>query len=1287
MPGPALACECTPHAAATFLSRALDDMLLTRACTAALRCCRPCLTLPQRSAHTATTRQLRGGLLYTHVATDTPASPHFSLSFRTRPCDARGGFHALEHLVLCGSRRYPLADPFAVLDKTALLLHLNASTAPDHTSFYVTGMLQPDVLAVARVLLDLAFAPLLRPADFAREVVAAVGGSDGSSDSRGSSSGFSGVVYNEMLGHFSSPAAVHDAALCAAVFGPSSPYGQSSGGHPAAIPGLTHQDLVAMHRGAYAPGNGLVVTAGELDPSAVVPLLEEAVEAWEAARAKEAAERGGGGGGGGGGRRAKRNGGSGSSGSVTAAAPASPASAPLSLSTPLYPPPTPAELAAWGAEGLPAVALPPETASASPSTPSSSSESTVYSLVWRLPAPFDADTQALYRLASHCALAGTEAPLYSGVIAPGIAAAVGGSTGYDGSTVPPTLTLAVNGFNPQAARTVRAAVKAAAAPPPPPLASILFSPDRAAGWLHQHELALATPSPGLGAGLASAIAGAWAQEGWADPAAVVLDAPGVLARLRARLGLAVGSDGQPLPSSDDGATCVAVLSAAWAEMTASPPVELLGLPSVAAAARGTSAGEAPPSAAATAAQDEKAATTAADTTTTTSKDLNNNERPATSGDQQQGTTAAAASARLVASAAASEARLARMLPATDIAAVDAPLEAAARVGAGARILTFRSAAHPAAAPVPVQVTADPGCGETVHVRLIFRAGMPSRSAFEGLLEGVDPATAARLLSHPTLASEALLGRHAPDLAARANPALLPWLRALGGFAGFGSASTPSHAWEAKTGRYMSRIVGSHTLAAPSQLRLPGGGSLSALAAADPVLASFFSSFSVSSPDPHTGAAYLATPGIHDLVVEASWLAPNTRSATGALGEALADSAVGAGRLATRDRELFASALRGAATEARSSLVDSAESYARLASAALLSPICLLNHGLSGLPSVERAGAWRDADARSAGAAGEALDAAAAAMATAANATFRLGSLPTALSGSRLPLLEALLAGAEQPGCLFPGSAVSMAPERELGVLLACSVLPVAVAVNTAPRHAEAVVSALQESVLAALPGPTSPLPLAPSSPLLPSAPFSTGAAPVGGPPGALHLLALPLQVSSTALAATPSSSSSCAPVGWGTPAHAHLTLALAIASSGWLHYTVRQAGGAYDVSASLSSSDAAVFASSEDPSPAATLTHFRSAVAWVARGSFTALALRGAKLQQLAELDAPLPPTERGFGSFYHGIDSGTRVGYRRAVLDATAGEVAEAARVLLLPALGDAAAHAACVAGPRGAA
>src|SRR5690606_30039589 len=84
---------------------------------------------------------------------------------------------------------------------------------------------------------------------------------------------FKGVVFNEMKGAYSSPAAVLGKASQLSLY-PDTTYGVNSGGDPKAIPDLTYEDFKAFHARYYHPSNARIVFYGDDDPAARLEILE-----------------------------------------------------------------------------------------------------------------------------------------------------------------------------------------------------------------------------------------------------------------------------------------------------------------------------------------------------------------------------------------------------------------------------------------------------------------------------------------------------------------------------------------------------------------------------------------------------------------------------------------------------------------------------------------------------------------------------------------------------------------------------------------------------------------------------------------------------------------------------------------------------------------------------------------------------------------------------------------------------------------------------------------------------
>ena len=128
----------------------------------------------------------------------------FNIAFRTPPADSTGVAHILEHSVLCGSREFPLKDPFVELVKGSLNTFLNAMTYPDKTMYPVASTNDADFQNLMHVYMDAVFYPNIYKHD---EIFRQEGWSYHLESEDGPLT-YNGVVYNEMKGAFSSPESV-----------------------------------------------------------------------------------------------------------------------------------------------------------------------------------------------------------------------------------------------------------------------------------------------------------------------------------------------------------------------------------------------------------------------------------------------------------------------------------------------------------------------------------------------------------------------------------------------------------------------------------------------------------------------------------------------------------------------------------------------------------------------------------------------------------------------------------------------------------------------------------------------------------------------------------------------------------------------------------------------------------------------------------------------------------------------------------------------------------------------
>ena len=184
----------------------------------------------------------------------------FSISFRTPPSDDTGLPHILEHSVLCGSRKYPLKEPFVELVKGSLNTFLNAMTFSDKTMYPVASRNDKDFRNLMDVYLDAVFYPKI----YENEYILQQEGWHYELLSEDSQLEYKGVVYNEMKGVFSSPDSVLEYETMKALF-PNTTYGFESGGYPEAIPELTQKQFEQFHQEYYHPANSYIFLYGDLD--------------------------------------------------------------------------------------------------------------------------------------------------------------------------------------------------------------------------------------------------------------------------------------------------------------------------------------------------------------------------------------------------------------------------------------------------------------------------------------------------------------------------------------------------------------------------------------------------------------------------------------------------------------------------------------------------------------------------------------------------------------------------------------------------------------------------------------------------------------------------------------------------------------------------------------------------------------------------------------------------------------------------------------------------------------
>ncbi|WP_298820599.1 insulinase family protein [Chloroflexus sp.] len=198
----------------------------------------------------------------------------FGITFRTPPRDSTGIAHILEHSVLCGSRKYPVKDPFFTLVKGSVHTFLNAMTYPDKTTYPVASTNLKDFYNLVDVYLDAVFFPRITP-----EVLKQEGWHFELPDPDAPLS-IKGVVYNEMKGAYSSPDSMLYRYSQQSLF-PDTTYGHSSGGDPQAIPDLTYEAFKQFHQTLYHPSNARIFFYGDDPPEERLRKLDEYLSQFE----------------------------------------------------------------------------------------------------------------------------------------------------------------------------------------------------------------------------------------------------------------------------------------------------------------------------------------------------------------------------------------------------------------------------------------------------------------------------------------------------------------------------------------------------------------------------------------------------------------------------------------------------------------------------------------------------------------------------------------------------------------------------------------------------------------------------------------------------------------------------------------------------------------------------------------------------------------------------------------------------------------------------------------------
>lgn len=193
------------------------------------------------------------------IAADDP-NKTFMVAFKTNPETNCGTPHIMEHSVLNGSEKYPVKSPFDIIVKASLKTFVNAFTGDHLTAYPIASKNTKDYFNLMDLYLDAVFNPriyddpnILKQEGWHYELA--------SVDEPVS---YSGIVYNEMKGAYSSPTRELGYHVQKNLY-PESNNRFSSGGYPEYIPNLTYDMFLDYHRKYYHPSNSYFLLYGNAD--------------------------------------------------------------------------------------------------------------------------------------------------------------------------------------------------------------------------------------------------------------------------------------------------------------------------------------------------------------------------------------------------------------------------------------------------------------------------------------------------------------------------------------------------------------------------------------------------------------------------------------------------------------------------------------------------------------------------------------------------------------------------------------------------------------------------------------------------------------------------------------------------------------------------------------------------------------------------------------------------------------------------------------------------------------
>lgn len=226
--------------------------------------------VPELSCELIEVTHTPSGAKIIHLPSD-DSENFFCISLKTLPTSSNGVAHILEHLALCGSKHFPVKDPFFSMTRRSMNTFMNAFTGSDFTCYPAASQIEKDFYNLLEVYIDAVFYPNLNPLSFLQEGHRLEFSSDDPT-----SLSITGVVYNEMKGALSNPMRRLVQELYARLF-PTSPYGYNSGGDPEKLTTLSLEELISFHKNYYHPSRSLFFFYGNIPLTTHLDFLEQKI--------------------------------------------------------------------------------------------------------------------------------------------------------------------------------------------------------------------------------------------------------------------------------------------------------------------------------------------------------------------------------------------------------------------------------------------------------------------------------------------------------------------------------------------------------------------------------------------------------------------------------------------------------------------------------------------------------------------------------------------------------------------------------------------------------------------------------------------------------------------------------------------------------------------------------------------------------------------------------------------------------------------------------------------------